>query len=212
MALPTSGQISINDLRTEFTGPTPSALNDYYRGGTYVPGTVEANVTATNTSIITLVHTNRGASYTTTPVWNSGSYIYQHKLWRDNGANGDVNIQFKVDKEGTYNLRFVSTISSNDSGLSSRNRVYKNEVLIDDYTRTTTSPNTGTVTYDVSFTFTTSDVIRFKGDWGSGGWTSHQLYFGGSAYNTRTVTQEYNTDVPESGQISLNDFYGAGAA
>ena len=37
MTLPSSGVISISDLRTEFSGPTPSSLSDYYSGGTYVP-------------------------------------------------------------------------------------------------------------------------------------------------------------------------------
>lgn len=40
MALQTSGQISINDLRNEF-GDTPGSdsLSEYYRGGAYVPNT-----------------------------------------------------------------------------------------------------------------------------------------------------------------------------
>jgi len=39
MVLQSSGSISILNLKTEFSGPTPSALTDYYRGGTYVPDT-----------------------------------------------------------------------------------------------------------------------------------------------------------------------------
>lgn len=39
MTLPLSGPISINDLRTEFSGPTPSNMAHYYRGGAYVPNT-----------------------------------------------------------------------------------------------------------------------------------------------------------------------------
>lgn len=37
MTLPSSGAITISDLRTEFNGPTPSSLSNYYSGGTYVP-------------------------------------------------------------------------------------------------------------------------------------------------------------------------------
>lgn len=39
MALQASGQISIGDLKTEFTGPAESAMSDYYRGGSFVPDT-----------------------------------------------------------------------------------------------------------------------------------------------------------------------------
>ena len=51
MTLPSSGVISISDLRTEFSGPTPSSLSDYYSGGTYVPaGTQNGSGTVIPTS------------------------------------------------------------------------------------------------------------------------------------------------------------------
>jgi hypothetical protein len=37
MALPTSGPLSLNDIKGEFGGPTSPSLGDYYAGGTYVP-------------------------------------------------------------------------------------------------------------------------------------------------------------------------------
>lgn len=37
MTLPSSGTISINDLKTEFNDTTPSSMNEFYRGGTLVP-------------------------------------------------------------------------------------------------------------------------------------------------------------------------------
>lgn len=53
MTLPSSGTISIGDLRTEFSGPTPSSLSDYYRNGGYVPttGTVREPATGYNFSL-----------------------------------------------------------------------------------------------------------------------------------------------------------------
>lgn len=36
MTLPTSGPISLVDIQTEFGGPTPITLENYYRGGAYV--------------------------------------------------------------------------------------------------------------------------------------------------------------------------------
>lgn len=37
MTLPTSGALSLNDIKGEFGGPSDPALGDYYAGGAYVP-------------------------------------------------------------------------------------------------------------------------------------------------------------------------------
>lgn len=37
MALPSSGPLSLNDIKGEFGGPTSPSLGNYYAGGTYVP-------------------------------------------------------------------------------------------------------------------------------------------------------------------------------
>jgi len=37
MTLPSSGTITLSQIRAEFNGPTPINLEDYYRGGSYVP-------------------------------------------------------------------------------------------------------------------------------------------------------------------------------
>ena len=52
MALQTSGQISIDNLRSEF-GDTPGddGLNEYYRGGTYVPNTAQNSAVPTGGQI-----------------------------------------------------------------------------------------------------------------------------------------------------------------
>ena len=39
MALPSSGQLSINDIVGEFGGSAPHSLSEYYRGGSLVPNT-----------------------------------------------------------------------------------------------------------------------------------------------------------------------------
>jgi hypothetical protein len=44
MTLPTSGPLSLNDIKGEFGGLTAPSLGDYYAGGTYVP----AGTTGTN--------------------------------------------------------------------------------------------------------------------------------------------------------------------
>lgn len=52
MTLPTSGPLSLNDIKGEFGGPASPSLGDYYAGGTYVPagtsGTYGAVPTAGN--------------------------------------------------------------------------------------------------------------------------------------------------------------------
>jgi hypothetical protein len=37
MTLPTSGPLSLNDIKGEFGGLTSPSLGDYYAGGAYVP-------------------------------------------------------------------------------------------------------------------------------------------------------------------------------
>ena len=37
MAIPASGPLSLTDIQTEFGGSNPISLNEYYRGGAYVP-------------------------------------------------------------------------------------------------------------------------------------------------------------------------------
>lgn len=37
MALPSSGPLSLNDIKGEFGGPGSPSLSDYYAGGSYVP-------------------------------------------------------------------------------------------------------------------------------------------------------------------------------
>jgi hypothetical protein len=39
MAIPASGPLSLTDIQTEFGGTNPIGLNEYYRGGPYVPTT-----------------------------------------------------------------------------------------------------------------------------------------------------------------------------
>lgn len=47
MALPSSGQLSINDIVGEFGGSAPHSLSEYYRGGSFVPNS------STNSSVPT---------------------------------------------------------------------------------------------------------------------------------------------------------------
>ena len=44
MALQESGQIKLSEIQTEFGGSAPTQLSEYYDGGSYVPGGVNANI------------------------------------------------------------------------------------------------------------------------------------------------------------------------
>ena len=51
MALQTSGAISLLNLQTEFGGANPIGLNEYYRGGAYVPNTAQNSAVPTSGAI-----------------------------------------------------------------------------------------------------------------------------------------------------------------
>ena len=51
MALQTSGAISLLNLQTEFGGANPIGLNEYYRGGAYVPNTTQNSAVPTGGAI-----------------------------------------------------------------------------------------------------------------------------------------------------------------
>jgi hypothetical protein len=86
MTLPTSGPISLVDIQTEFGGPTPITLENYYRGGAYVLDTDYApNVpesgpislsnfySAKRTGLTTVSFNNVGSNFIILPETFSGN-------------------------------------------------------------------------------------------------------------------------------------------
>jgi hypothetical protein len=86
MTLPTSGPISLVDIQTEFGGPTPIKLENYYRGGAYVLDTDYApNVPTTGpisfsnfygakrTGLTTVSFNNIGSNFLILPETFSGN-------------------------------------------------------------------------------------------------------------------------------------------
>jgi hypothetical protein len=86
MTLPTSGPISLVDIQTEFGGPTPIKLENYYRGGAYVLDTDYApNVptsgpislgdfySAKRTGLTTVSFNNAGSNFIILPATFSGN-------------------------------------------------------------------------------------------------------------------------------------------
>ena len=159
MALPTSGTISINDLRAEFGDSGSSSLSEFYRGGGLVPAT----------------------ETTTTYDPGPGTTDYEYSL-----------------------------TSPLDGWVQDRSSPYTNYLYWD----------------DVEFAqFTDSDFNVTSSYTHTDGWTyirkstptSDPIDLGDiivSVFEIRrqqSTTININTDVPTSGTISLNDFYGATA-
>ena len=209
MAIPSSGAVSISDLVTEFGGTAPHSMSEYYRGGSFVPSTKQATVTAGSTTINQQIDAQRGSGFTTNPTWNSNGRIFTVYLWADNGANGVWDCQWTVNQTGTYTASFNSFISSADGGLTTSFVIYKNGTQLDTYSRSTGDPQSRSEVR--TYSYSSGDTVRITGNWGSRGWASCGCTFGGSSQNNNTVTQNTNTGVPTSGVITLEDFYGSSA-
>jgi hypothetical protein len=86
MVLPSSGQIAISDLRSEF-GDTPGedALSEYYRGAGYVPDN-NNNVPTSGQIALSNFHSGANGYYVSVGQWNpfAGFVV---RGW-DNGATG----------------------------------------------------------------------------------------------------------------------------
>ena len=201
MTLQSSGAISIANLASEYGGSAPHSLNEYYKGGGLVPSTVAETVTAASMS--GSVYDGRGSYWGTAPVINSGNYIYQHYRWADNGYTGTGDIQWTVDRTGTYHYR--GTYYIQNATRTSTHTWYVAGSQVATYTLTAGN-NTASTTG--SFSVTNGQTVRVVVSWPSAGWASCGIYFGGSAYNNRSVQTAANGDVPTSGSVSLTDFYG----
>lgn len=94
MTIPASGTISLTTVQTEFGGSNPIGLNEYYRGGTYVPNTAQnANIPTSgaiqlddfynSSSVVGLIATLTGsgiiyANGGAAPVFDTSGNIYSY--------------------------------------------------------------------------------------------------------------------------------------
>ena len=201
MTLQSSGAISIANLASEYGGSAPHSLNEYYKGGSLVPSTVSELVTAS--SLSGSVHDQRGGIYTTYPVINSGSYIYQSYTWADNGTTGTWNISWIVDKTGTYH--YAGTYYIQNATRTATHTWYVAGSQVATYNLTA---GNNTASTSGSFSVTAGQTVNVQVSWPSAGWASCGLYFGGSSHASRYVSIAANGSVPTSGSVSLTDFYG----
>ena len=145
MALQTSGPISLDDLQDEFGGSNPIRINEYYRGGVYVPST---------------------GSTIEGPEYSLASPIY--------GWAAQVGEPYQV-------------------------LLYWNDALVYFF-------------FDVPPL--SSNAITSYNGYSRGSYRSTQSFEGSNYYVfqiSRSTSVNINTNVPSSGTISLDDFYGATA-
>ena len=91
MALQSSGAISLNDLKAEFSGTTPVELDDYYKGGSLVP------TTATNSSVPTSGQISIGDFYGAADVQATQDYSIDWSLTTTPSqyTAGPINIYYR---------------------------------------------------------------------------------------------------------------------
>jgi hypothetical protein len=201
MTLQSSGAISIANLASEYGGSAPHSLSEYYKGGGLVPNTVGETVTAA--SLSGSVYDGRGGGYTIYPAINSGGYIYRSYTWADNGTTGTGDIQWTVNKTGTYH--YAGTYYIQNATRTATHTWYVAGSQVATYSLTA---GNNTASSSGSFSVTAGQTVRVQASWPSAGWASCGLYFGGSAYNNNSVQIAVNGSVPTSGSVSLSNFYG----
>jgi hypothetical protein len=202
MALQTNGAISMNDIRTEFGDTGSIALSECYKGGGIVPATIAEQATVANNSYNS---TNSGRNIDFF-YWNTNSRLVYYRLWSDNGAANTQNVYFTINKSGTFNINYTLYYGGfGNTGTATIQLTVDGTQVFDSTVASNDSPNT----VSHSFNYTAGDEIHAYMSGPSAGWSYTSMQIGGDAADTRTVTVSANANVPTSGTIDLNDFYGA---
>lgn len=211
MTLPSSGTLSLSELKTEFSGDTSISLSEYYKGGGngFVPSTVSDAVTAASLSgsHSTNLRTAQFGGYN--PAINTsspGSYIYNHQMWADNGSTGTVNMTFTVDKTGTYSVYFYWY----SYGLTAPATITVEGSTV--FSASLTPSGVGSTSTTGTFSASAGNTIGVVTSFPSSGWAGHYIYIGGSSYDNRSIALTVNSDIPTSGVIKVSDFYGGRAS
>lgn len=161
--LPSSGPLSINDIRNMFGGPSSPSMANYYRGGAYIP--------AQKTVTVVERDPPSGEYYSIGP-----SAFRQYWYTVGNGNQQPVSSPF----QGTA---WFGTTSWNVS-----------------------PPSATSTTIGDGWTY-------FRGTNYSNSFDSYTNYssslYGIFRTRSTTTTVNINTNIPTSGQISMNQFYGA---
>ena len=212
MALQSSGAISFSDIQTEFGGSNPIAINEYYKNGAYVPNTVETNATVSSMSYTESESalSNWGGNYSNfwryyengsghlPRVNQTGSYLFGYYHWTDQAwthyEDNWVDSTMTIDKAGDYYITMVGY----NTGATRSSEVYLNGSQI------------GTVSLNgqLNFTAAAGNTLRIVSHMNTiGNYNGLGMYLYGGAGGT-TIDETVNTNVPTSGVIQLDDFYG----
>ena len=113
MAIPTSGSVSLGDLQTEFGGTNPIEIDEYYRGGTYVPNT------ATNTGVPLSGTISLGDFYGASAAAATPTYSVTAPASINEGSSGTINVSTTNVADGT--TLYWTVTPSADFGTTSGN-------------------------------------------------------------------------------------------
>lgn len=208
MTLQTSGAISLGNLQTEFGGSNPISVNEYYRGGAYVPNTISSTASAYNLSlsesggnagwggVFWRVYEN-SAAYGPLPAINpDGTNLYHSGFWTDQGwtsGNSTSTATFNVDRTATY----VANVGGYNTGATRTMTVYRNGANVG-------ATNWGSVTFSAN----AGDSIQIVSVMNTIGNYNHCVTTLTTSSGSRTTTTTVNQSIPSSGTVSMNQFYG----
>lgn len=205
MTLQASGAISLSEIQTEYGGENPISMSEYYKSGGngYVPTTVSVDVTPSSLSA-TYSNARPYSQYFHAPTIGTsslpdgydGSSLYSHKLWADNSSAESCNSTFYVDQVGTYSYYIVPYAAN----TGTYNKLYVNGSEVASH------GSSGSGTFSITDTSHAINVVAYFVP--GAGWSSNAWYIGGSAYNSRSIDDPANEDVPTSGGLSLSNYYG----
>jgi len=217
MTLPSSGSISLSQLKTEFSGDSTISMSEYYKSGGngYVPSTVAEAVTASSLGGSNSTNGRYPAIGGYDPQINTFSRLYTQALWGDNNSQITLDRNFTVNKTGVYQY-YVSYYNS-VGYRSGTMALYVGGSLIRSYNFKDTYEYTSyflpsgpaVASNDTNtLSVTAGQQIRIVCDCASGGWACAYVYIGGSSYNNAAVDTAVNSGVPTSGALDISDFYG----
>ena len=161
MAIPTSGSVSLGDLQTEFGGTNPIEIDEYYRGGTYVPNT------ATNTGVPLSGTISLGDFYGASAAAATPTYSVTAPASINEGSSGTINVSTTNVADGT--TLYWTVTPSADFGTTSGNFSITSNAgsftVSPTADLTTEGPETGTIqirTGSTSGTIVASDTFTIN--------------------------------------------------
>jgi len=188
MALPTSGTIGISNLRSEYSDGGSSSLSEFYRGGSRVVSSASVAVSVPYTYYTTTYQnqTTYQSQTSTETEYGFDNYSSAQTFWYGNAATP----KYYIIWNGVYK-RYISAYFTSyahaDGWTYSLNAVQYSigSFIIGNVVRTRQ------VTTQVPVT---TQVAVQNGPY--------------TGYTTEYQNQSRNTSVPNSGSISLSQFYG----